>query len=404
MAGSLSRRELIAMCAAVGLLAPTTAWTSSMIEPFRIAIPDTALNDLKRRLAATRWPEREPVAGWEQGAPLASVQALCRYWADGYDWRRCERTLNSWPQFRTPVDGLRIHFFHIRSPERGALPLLLPHGWPGSIIEFHRVIGPLTDPVRHGGRAADAFDVIVPSLPGYGFSDKPAETGWGVERIGRAFATLMDRLGYERWVISGGDWGANIAAQFGAAKPKGLAALHFSTLFFKPDKELRGEPKPDELPAVRKFRHFEDQESGYFKQQATRPQTLGYALADSPTGQAAWIYEKLRAWSDHRGDVEALLGRDAILDNIMLYWLTNTAASSARLYLESEDNTAIPTDLPVAVSIFPNGSETAPRRWAERYWSNIVHWGELDRGGHFAPWEQPALFVDELRRGFGSVR
>ena len=371
-----------------------------MIEPFRIAIPDQALDDLRRRLGAARWPEREPVDGWQQGVPLDRIEALCRYWRESYDWRRCEAMLNSWPQFRTTIDGLGIHFFHVRSSNPRAVPLLLPHGWPGSVIEFHKVIAPLTEPTKHGGLPGQAFHLVIPSLPGYGFSERPSGTGWGVERISRAFITLMERLGYKRWVISGGDWGANVAAHLGTVKPKGLAAIHLTTLFFDPAKELRGEPKPDEQPAVEKSRRFEEEESGYFKLQATRPQTVGYALADSPAGQAAWIYEKLHAWSDHRGDVEALLGRDAILDNIMLYWLTNTAASSARLYLESKDNTALATDLPVAVSVFPNGSEVAPRRWAERYYSNIVHWGELDRGGHFAPWEQPDLFMAEVRRAF----
>ena len=377
---------------------------SDLIEPFLIAVPQRELDDLKRRLAQARWPERETVDDWSQGAPLEKVRALCDYWRDRYDWRRCEATLNGWDQHRITLDGLGIHFLHVRSPEPDALPMIMTHGWPGSVIEFHKVIGPLTDPVAHGGDARDAFHLVLPSLPGYGFSDKPTAPGWGFGRIARAWVTLMDRLGYDRYVAQGGDWGADITAHLGTTRPPGLAAIHLNSLFFDTEREVRGDPKPDEREAIAKGKYFADWEYGYYKLQGTRPQTVGYGLADSPVLQAAWIYEKLQAWSDNPGDVEQILSLDEMLDNIMLYWLPNAGASSGRLYWKNGDDTALPIDLPVGVSQFAGAPEYAPRSWAERYYRNIIHWNELDRGGHFAAFEQPEPFVREIRDCFRSIR
>jgi pimeloyl-ACP methyl ester carboxylesterase len=376
------------------------------IEPFHLAIPQAQLDGLRRRLADARWPEPETVDDWSQGAPLARVQALCARWQDGYDWRRCEAMLNGWGQHRTVLDGLGIHFLHIRSPEPGAMPMLMTHGWPGSVVEFHKVVGRLTNPVAHGDDKRDAFHLVLPSLPGYGFSDKPAAPGWGVERIARAWATLMERLGYRDWVAQGGDWGGVVTSALAAAKPAGCRAVHLNMLTIPPQPGDETSGEPDVTAAFAAMKRFNASESAYARQQATRPQTLGYGLADSPVGQAAWIYEKLHAWTDNGGAPENLFSLDEMLDNIMLYWLPNTAASSARLYWESlKDATMVrSTDLPVGVSIFPRDTTRAPRAWAERYFSRIIHWNELDRGGHFAAWEQPELFVQEVVTCFRSVR
>ena len=379
---------------------------SDAIEPFRLAIPQAELDGLRRRLADARWPEPETVDDWSQGAPLARVQALCARWQDGYDWRRCEAMLNGWGQHRTVLDGLGVHFLHIRSPEPDALPMLMTHGWPGSVVEFHKVVGPLTDPAAHGGDKRDAFHLVLPSLPGYGFSDKPAAPGWGVERIAGAWTTLMERLGYRDWVAQGGDWGGVVTSALAEAKPAGCRAVHLNMLTIPPQPGDETSGKPDVLATFAAMKRFSTSESAYARQQATRPQTLGYGLADSPVGQAAWIYEKLYAWTDNGGAPENLFSLDEMLDNIMLYWLPNAAASSARLYWESlKDATmARPTDLPIGVSIFPRDTTRAPRAWAERYFSRIIHWNELDRGGHFAAWEQPQLFVQEVAACFRSVR
>lgn len=376
-----------------------------LIEPFTLAVPQQELDDLGRRLALTRWPERETVGDWSQGAPSKKVRALCDYWRDRYDWRRCEAMLNGWSQYRTSLDGLGIHFLHIRSPQADALPMIMTHGWPGSVIEFNKVIGPLTDPVAYGGDARDAFHLVLPSLPGYGFSDKPTAPGWNFERIAHAWVTLMDRLGYDRYVAQGGDWGADVTAQIGTTRPRGLLAIHLNTLFFTAEREMRDDPSPDERKAMDKEQYFKDREYGYYKLQGTRPQTVGYGLADSPALQAAWIYEKLHAWSDNPGDVERILSMDEMLDNIMLYWLPNAGASSGRLYWEvGSDNTALPIELPVGVSQFTAAPDYAPRSWAERYYRNIIHWNEPDRGGHFAAFEQPDLFIEEVRTCFRQMR
>jgi pimeloyl-ACP methyl ester carboxylesterase len=378
---------------------------SESIEPFTLNIADATLDDLRARLANTRWPEREPVADWTQGAPLERVRGLCDHWARDYDWRRCEAKLNGIGQYRTTIDGLGVHFLHVRSPNPDALPLILTHGWPGSVIEFLKVIGPLTDPAAHGGDPADAFHVVAPSLPGFGFSDKPAATGWGVEHIADAWITLMRRLGYSRFVAQGGDWGAAVTTAIAMAKPPECAGVHLNMPIIFPQNEDYAQLTDAEKASVASMQYYQESDSGYAKQQGTRPQTLGYGLTDSPAGQAAWIYEKFQAWTDNGGDPESALTRDQMLDNIMLYWLPATAASSARLYWESSGSFVTNAlDLPVGVSIYPKEIFRPSRRWAERSYSNIIHWNELDRGGHFAAFEQPELFVGELRTCFRTLR
>jgi len=379
---------------------------SDSIEPFHLAIPQSALDDLHARLDRTRWPEKEVVADWSQGVPMAAIRDLCDYWRSGYDWRRCEAMLNDFGQYRTAIHGLDIHFLHIPSPEPAALPIILTHGWPGSVIEFHQVIAPLTDPVAHGGNAKDAFHVVVPSLPGYGFSGKPTSSGWNVERIASAWAELMRRLGYAHYVAQGGDWGAAITTFMGARRLAGCAAIHLNLAVVVPTAQEVEAASPAERRWIERMASYYDFEAGYSTLQRTKPQTLGYALADSPVGQAAWIYEKFHGWADHQGAPENIFSRDAMLDNIMLYWLPNTAASSARLYWESLTvTTSLPTvEIPSAISIFPQEIVGTSRRWADRKFTNIIHWNELDHGGHFAAFEQPALFIDELRAAFRSVR
>jgi len=376
----------------------------SAVRPFILAVPQAELDDLHRRLDQTRWPERETATGWDQGVPIGRLRALVDYWRHGYDWRRCEAMLNGFGQFKTMIDGIDVHFLHIRSRHANAMPLLLTHGWPGSVIEFHKVIGPLTDPSAHGGDPADAFHLIIPSLPGYGFSDKPAETGWGVERIAQAWAALMERLGYDRYVAQGGDWGSSVTVTLGTQAPSGLIGVHLNMLSIMPP-DLGNQLDPDEQRAVAASRHFADVESAYARLQATRPQTIGYALADSPVGQAAWIYEKLRGWSDCDGEPENIFSRDEMLDAIMFYWLTNGGASSARLYWESMGSfRPMKIDLPLGYSQFPREILVPPRSWAERLFSNIIHWNAVDKGGHFAAFEQPGLFVNEVRTCFRSLR
>ncbi|HEX5068375.1 MAG TPA: epoxide hydrolase [Myxococcota bacterium] len=378
---------------------------SQPIEAFRIAASDEALDDLQRRLRATRWPEREVVDDWSQGIPLAYVQEVCAYWAEKYDWRARERLLNRFPQWKTQIDGLGIHFVHARSPFPHALPLVLTHGWPGSIVEFQKVIGPLTDPPAHGGDARDAFHVVCPSLPGYGFSDKPTRPGWNVERIGRAHAELMSRLGYARYVAQGGDWGAMVTTATGLQDREHCAAIHLNMVIAPPDPATMGDLTEREKSALAGMQHYGDQDSGYSKQQSTRPQTVGYGLTDSPAGQAAWILEKFWSWTDSNGHPENVLTRDELLDNIMLYWLPRNAASSARLYWESfgkPNMSEVP--VPTGASIFPKEIFRASRRWAEKRFTKLIHWNELSKGGHFAAFEQPELFLGEVRTCFRQVR
>jgi epoxide hydrolase len=375
------------------------------IEAFRIAASEQALDDLKRRLRATRWPEREAVGDWSQGTPLAYVQEVCAYWAEKYDWRRREELLNRWPQFKTKIDGLGIHFVHARSPHANALPLVLTHGWPGSIVEFQKVLGPLTDPPAHGGDARDAFHVVCPSLPGYGFSDKPTAAGWNVDRIGRAHAALMARIGYGRYVAQGGDWGAMVTTATGLQDREHCAAIHLNMVIATPDPATMADLTEREKSALAGMQHYGEWDSGYSKQQSTRPQTVGYGLTDSPAGQAAWILEKFWAWTDCDGHPENVLTRDELIDNLMLYWLPATAASSARLYWESfrmPNLAEVP--IPAGASIFPKEIFRASRRWAEKRFTNLIHWNELPKGGHFAAFEQPEAFVGEVRACFRKLR
>jgi epoxide hydrolase len=375
------------------------------VERFEIEVPTSEMADLRDRLRRTRWPEPAPVGDWSQGVPLGYLQELCRYWAEEYDWPARQDYLNSFPQFRTTIDGLAIHFLHVRSPHDEALPLVLTHGWPGSFVEFLQAIGPLTDPGAHGGDPADAFHVVVPSLPGYGFSGKPTEPGWGIRRTARAWAGLMDTLGYGRYGAQGGDWGSAITLALGQQDADHLAGLHVNLLrvFAPRGAELTGE----EQAAAEAAERYDTHESGYLHIQSTRPQTLGYGLVDSPAGQCAWILEKFWSWTDTGGDPVGVLGADRILDNIMVYWVAAAAAaaSAARLYWESvRDLRTGGVSVPMGVSVFPKELFRPSRRFAERHFPDIRYWGNPPVGGHFAAFEQPSLFVDEVRRFFRTVR
>ncbi len=384
----------------------------SELTPFHVEFADEDLRDLRERLRRTRWPEAETVGDWSQGVPLDYLRELCAYWADGYDWRATEARLNRLPQFRTPIDGLGIHFVHLRSPHPDALPLVLTHGWPGSVVEFLKVIGPLADPTAHGGEAGDAFHVVCPSLPGYGFSDKPAEPGWNVERIAGAWAQLMERLGYRRYGAQGGDWGTSVSTIMAQQHPERIVGIHLTPPLAPPDPATFDDLTERERAALAALEHAAEWDSGYSQEHATRPQTVGYGLVDSPAALCAWIIEKFWAWTDCDGHPENALSRDELLDNLMLYWLPGTGASSARLYWESirrvnqwisgqvTDTVAVPT----GCSIFPKELQRPSRRWAARRFLDIRYWNELDKGGHFAAFEQPELFVDELRAFFRLVR
>jgi pimeloyl-ACP methyl ester carboxylesterase len=399
-----------------------TVETASEIRPFHVDIPEEKLTDLRRRIAATQWPEKETVADHSQGVPLATIQKLARYWAAEYDWRKCEATLNALPQFTTEIDGLDIHFIHVRSEHEDALPLIVNHGWPGSIVEQLKIIDPLTDPTTHGASAADAFHVVIPSMPGYGFSGKPASTGWGPERMGRAWAELMTRLGYTGYVAQGGDWGAFVVDQMGLQAPEGLLAIHTNMPATVPadvdTASQASEPPPSGLPAeerrayeqlIRTYGQVE-----YTRFMAARPQTL-YGIADSPVGLAAWLLDHNDAGGQpaaavlsalDRTSATGELTRDEILDNITLYWLTNTGVSASRLYWEYKGGffNAKGISIPVAVSVFPGEQYQAPRSWAERAYPNLIYFHEVDKGGHFAAWEQPQLFTEEVRAAFRTLR
>lgn len=380
---------------------------SDAIRRFELSVPQRELDALMIQLERTRWPERETVGDWSQGVPIEAMKALVRHWRHDYDWRRCEAALNGWGQYKTEIDGLDIHFLHVRSPEAGALPVVMTHGWPGSIIEFNKVIGPLTDPVAHGGAREDAFHLVIPSLPGYGFSDKPKSPGWKVERIGAAWIELMRRLGYKRWAAQGGDWGAAVTAVIGHSAPPDLVGIHLNMPFpAGPPRGARVEEfTAEERRHLEALQRYDAELSGYSKEQSTRPQTIGYSLVDSPAGLAAWIYEKFHDWTDHDGAPETILSRDEILDNIMLYWLPATGASAARLYWESMNHLPNkPIEVPVGLSVFPRELFGVSRRWAEASYSKLVHFGTPPKGGHFAAFEQPALFVEELRRSFAALR
>lgn len=364
------------------------------IQPFRIAVPDDVLVDLAARLQRTRWPDAECVDDWSQGIPLAYTRELAEYWAHGYDWRAREAALNRFDQFTTDIDGLAVHFIHQRSARKDAFPLIITHGWPGSIVEFHKVIEPLNDA---------GFDVVCPSLPGYGYSGKPTATGWGVERIAEAWDDLMIRLGYPRYGAQGGDWGAAVTTQIGR-NGRHCVAIHTNMPLGRMPKDLR-EPTPDEAAALERLGYYQRWDSGYSKQQSTRPQTLGYGLVDSPVGQLAWIVEKFWSWMDCDGHPENVLSKDELLDNVMLYWATGTGASSARLYWESFGSFGggDPVTLPTGVAAFPKEILRAPRHWCEGNY-NITRWTDMPRGGHFAAFEQPDLFVGDVGAFFDDFR
>jgi pimeloyl-ACP methyl ester carboxylesterase len=401
----------------------STVETTSDIRPFQVDIPDEALDDLRRRVAATQWPEKETVTDQSQGVPLAMIQQLARYWMTDYDWRTCEARLNALPQFITELDGLDIHFLHVRSQHEDALPLIINHGWPGSIIEQLKLIEPLTDPTAHGGTAEDAFHLVIPSMPGYGFSGKPTGTGWGPERMARAWAELMSRLGYRGYVAQGGDWGAFVVDQLGLQAPEGLQAIHTNMPATVPadvDKaSLAGDPPPSGLSAEER-RAYEQLlrtygQVEYARYMAARPQTL-YGIADSPVGLAAWLLDHndadgqpaaaVTAALDRTTSATGELTRDELLDNITLYWLTNTGVSASRLYWEYKGGffNAKGVAIPVAVTVFPGEQYQAPRTWTERAYPNLIYYNQVDKGGHFAAWEQPQLFASELRAAFRSLR
>ncbi len=374
------------------------------IKPFRIAVTDEVLKDLHRRLTHTRWPEPECVDDWSQGIPFAYARELADYWATGYDWRSREAALNRFDQFTTEINGLDIHFIHQRSAHADALPLLITHGWPGSVVEFHRVIEPLVDPTAHGGRAEDAFHVVCPSLPGYGFSGKPTTTGWGVGKIAQAWETLMQRLGYQRYGAQGGDWGAAVTTEMGRNRG-GCVGIHLNMPIARPSDEMLSDATPEEQQALAALADHLRWGTGYSKQQSTRPQTLGYGLVDSPVGQMAWIVDKFQAWMDCDGHPENVVSRDELLDNVMMYWVTGSAASSARLYWESFNNlyTGARVELPTGVAAFPKEIVPPVRRWCEANY-HIARWSTMPRGGHFAALEQPVLFVGDVRAFFATVR
>jgi pimeloyl-ACP methyl ester carboxylesterase len=390
------------------------------LRPFTIHVPEAELEDLRARIAATRWPEREPVADQSQGVQLATMQALARYWGTEYDFRRLEARLNALPQFMTEIDGLDIHFIHVKSHHENALPLIITHGWPGSVIEMLNVVGPLTDPTTHGGSAEDAFDLVIPSMPGYGFSGKPTTTGWGPEHIAQAWAKLMKRLGYTHYVAQGGDWGAVITDEMGAQAPSELLGIHSNmpgTLSPEVSKAVAaGDPAPsglsdEERRAWERLTFLYTKGIGYATEMALRPQTL-YGLADSPIALAAWMldhdalsYEDIsQAFVD--GEPVGSLTRDEVLDNITLTWLTNTGISSARLYLENKRGffDVKGVSVPAAVSVFPKELYQAPRGWAEEAYPNLIYFNEVDRGNHFAAWQEPELFTTEVRAAFRSLR
>jgi pimeloyl-ACP methyl ester carboxylesterase len=372
------------------------------VEPFRIDVPETELDDLRERLARTRWPEQETVGDWSQGVPLAYIAELCDHWASGYDWRGTEARLNALPQFKTEIDGVGIHFIHVRSEDPNALPLIITHGWPGSVVEFLKVVGPLSDD----------FHLVIPSLPGYGFSDKPTAPGWGIERIADAWAELMARLGYSNYGAQGSDWGTSVSTLLGQRDRKHVLGIHLMPPLAPPDPETFGDLTDSERAALADLERASEWESGYSQQHATRPQTIGYSLTDSPAGLCAWVVEKFWAWTDCDGYPENAVTREELLDNLMLYWLPRTGASSARLYWESirQVNEWIggrapeTVDVPTGCSIFPKEIQRPSRRWAEKRFVDIRHWNELGRGGHFPALEQPERFVHELRSFFRLLR
>lgn len=436
-ASSLARRSLVvalALAAAAPTIGAQPVGAASVvptaggnagkvdesIRPFHVHVPQEQLDDLRRRIAETRWPDRETVTDDSQGIQLARIQALVKYWGSDYDWRKAEARLNALPQFVTNIDGVDIQFIHVRSRNPNALPVVLTHGWPGSTFEFLKTIGPLTDPTAYGGRAEDAFDVVIPSIPGYGFSGKPTGLGWGPDRTAKAWDTLMKRLGYKHYVSQGGDHGSVISDALARQAPEGLLAIHLNMPATIPGDLWKGinggEPapaslSPDEREAYQSLSTFFGRNAAYGALMVTRPQTIGYSLADSPAGLAAWMYEKFAQWSDSDGVPERVLSRDEMLDDITLYWLTNTGASSSRFYWENNNNnfsaiTQHTRDIkvPVAISVFPHEIYKAPKSWSEQAYPSLTYYHQVPKGGHFAAWEQPQEFSEELRAAFRSVR
>jgi len=385
------------------------------IKPFHVNIPAADLEDLRKRILATRWPDKETVNDQTQGVRLDQIQKLTQYWGTQYDWKKAEAKLNALPQFITNIDGLDIHFIHVRSKHPNALPLIITHGWPGSIFEMLKIIGPLTDPTSYDGQAEDAFDVIIPSMPGYGFSGKPKDTGWDADRMARAWDVLVKRLGYKKYVSQGGDWGSVVTDKMALQKPEGLLGIHVNMPATVPPeiaKSLQaGDPAPaglstKEKAAYEALNKLYTKGGGYAAMMVTRPQTLGYGLTDSPVGLAAFFLDKMNEWTYSGGDAEKSLTKDEILDDISLYWLTNTAVSGAQLYWENNANNfnAVDIDIPAAITVFPGEIYQAPKSWAEKSYHNLIYFNEVDKGGHFASWEEPLLFAKEIRAAFKSLR
>jgi epoxide hydrolase len=375
------------------------------VRPFRIEIPHGAVEDLRDRLGRTRWPDPETVDDWSQGTPLAYTRQLCHYWREDYDFAAAQARLNQHPQFITAIDGLDIHFLHVRSPHPDATPLVLTHGWPGSVVEFFSVIGPLTDPVPHGGQPSDAFHVVCPSLPGFGFSGKPARAGWNVERIADAWAQLMTRLGYPRFGAQGGDWGSLVTMHLGLRHPGQVLGIHLNMVPTMPPEDTAGDGLTGrERTALAQFAAHRRHGTGYAAIQSTRPQSIGYGLVDSPAALAAWVTEAFQGWVDHGGDLASVITQDDLLDNIMLYWLPATGASAARIYWESYRRARpVPITVPVGCTISARELYRPVRRWAEPTFPDLRYWNELDKGGHFAAFEQPEVFTVEVRAAFRAM-
>ncbi len=382
---------------------------SDALTPFTVDVAEAELHTLQERLRITRWPDAETVEDWSQGIPLTYTRELADYWLHDYDWRRCEQQLNQWPQYLTRIDGIDIHIIHRRSSNANALPLIITHGWPDSILGMARIIDALAEPQDHGGNAADAFHLVIPSLPGFSFSGKPSQTGTTAKRIGEMWGQLMARLGYDRYVAQGGDWGSIITHSIAQTEVDHCAGIHINLPLAAPTPESMTDLTPFEQDALERLKFYQEWDSGYSKLQSTRPQTLGYGLADSPVGQMAWIVEKFAAWTDcTRNGIrhpEHVFSKDQLLDNVMMYWLNNSATSSARLYWESFNNpNTDPIDIPVAVSVYPYEIMGVSRRWAEARYRNIVHWAEFDRGGHFPALELPEIHIGEIRDAFRGLR
>ena len=394
--------------------------SSTEIRPFHIDIPQSKLDDLKQRIHTTRWPEKETVNDQSQGVQLSQLKNLVQYWEKSYDWKKTEKKLNDLPQFVTNIDGLDIHFIHVRSKHKNAMPLIITHGWPGSVFEALKAIEPLTNPTKYGGKAEDAFDVVIPSMPGYGFSERPKTTGWGPEKIGAAWDVLMKRLGYDHYVAQGGDWGSVIVDAMGRQAPKGLLGIHVNMPATIPAdvaqvlKEGGSAPanlSPKEKAAFESINKLYTLGGGYAGMMVTRPQTLGYSLIDSPVGLAAFFLDKMNEWTYSGGNAEKSLTKDEILDDITLYWLTDTAVSGAQLYWENNNNNFNAVEqrtaeikVPVAITVFPGEIYQAPKSWAERAYPNLIYFNEVNKGGHFASWEEPLLYTEELREAFKALR